>query len=154
MLDKVQWLIDVEEIRQLKYRYCAACDDGYDPETLASFFTEDAIWDGGGLGKAAGKQGIIDFFKSVGGLVQFAIHNVSNPIITIDGDNASGQWNLWQPMVYSEGDEAVWYAAQYNDDYRRTAAGWKISHLRLNNQMHAPYEKGFGVQRFTDEAIK
>ena len=28
---KVQWLYDIEQIKQLKHRYCAFCDQQYDP---------------------------------------------------------------------------------------------------------------------------
>jgi hypothetical protein len=41
----------MEAVKQLKYRYCAACDDDYDSDRLAPLFTEDAIWDGGPMGR-------------------------------------------------------------------------------------------------------
>ncbi len=45
--EKIQWLFDIEQIKQLKHRYCAYCDEQYDPDGIASLFTEDGVWDGG-----------------------------------------------------------------------------------------------------------
>ena len=45
---------DIEEIKRLKARYCSYCDDNYDADSIASLFTEDAIWDGGIRGRASG----------------------------------------------------------------------------------------------------
>ena len=44
---RLRRLEDIEALKQLKAQYCAACDDGYDADRLASLFTEDAVWDGG-----------------------------------------------------------------------------------------------------------
>ncbi|MGH7917200.1 MAG: nuclear transport factor 2 family protein, partial [Candidatus Binataceae bacterium] len=52
--ERVRVLEDIESIKRLKARYCAACDDNYNAEAIAALFTEDAIWDGAGLGKAEG----------------------------------------------------------------------------------------------------
>ena len=48
---RLKVLEDVEEIKRLKARYCAYCDDSYDADAIASLFIEDAVWDGGMRGK-------------------------------------------------------------------------------------------------------
>ena len=53
---------DIEEIKRLKARYCSYCDDNYDADSIASLFTEDAIWDGGIRGTAEGRDEIRNFF--------------------------------------------------------------------------------------------
>lgn len=78
---------------------CAHCDEPYDPDGIASLLTEDGVWDGGPFGLAEGHEGIRTFFAEVSNQVSFANHYVSTPIIEIDGDNATGRWDLWQPMV-------------------------------------------------------
>ena len=40
----------IEAIKQLKYRYCAYCDDKYNPSGIAGLFTEDGIWEGESFG--------------------------------------------------------------------------------------------------------
>lgn len=136
----VQRLADIEDIKQLKARYAAACDDDYNPDALAPLFAEDAIWDGGALGYAEGRAGIREFFGASSSLVPFAVHQVSNPLIEIDGDTATGQWFLWQPMVLKE--QALWLSAVYDDNYVRVDGKWLYQHLKLNIRMLTPFEDG------------
>ncbi len=137
---QIQRLTDIEDIKQLKARYAAACDDNYNPDKLAPLFTEDAIWDGSILGYAQGRQNIHEFFAASSELVPFAVHQISNPLIEIDGDTATGQWYLWQPMVFQ--GAALWLSAVYNDQYVREHGQWLYRHLKLNIRMLTPYEEG------------
>jgi hypothetical protein len=136
----VQRLADIEDIKQLKARYASACDDDYNPDKLASLFAEDAIWDGSILGYAQGREGIREYFAAASSLVPFAVHQVSNPLIEIDGDTATGQWFLWQPMVF--GEQALWLSAVYEDKYVRVGGQWLYQHLKLNIKMLTPFEEG------------
>ncbi len=137
---QIQRLTDIEDIKQLKARYAAACDDDYNPDKLAPLFAEDAIWDGSILGYAEGRQGIYDFFAVSHQLVPFAVHQISNPLIEIHGDTATGQWYLWQPMVFQ--GNALWLSAIYEDQYVRRDGQWLYQHLKLNIRMLTPYEEG------------
>lgn len=136
----VQRLADIEDIKQLKARYASACDDDYNPDKLAALFAEDAIWDGSILGYAEGREGIREFFAAASSLVPFAVHQISNPLIEIDGDRATGQWFLWQPMVF--GEQSVWLSAVYEDQYVRVSGQWLYQHLQLNIRMLTPFEEG------------
>jgi hypothetical protein len=118
----IQRLADIEDIKQLKARYAAACDDDYNPDKLAPLFAENAIWDGSILGYAEGREAIYTFFSASKELVPFAVHQVSNPLIEIDGDTATGQWYLWQPMVFQ--GAALWLSATYADEYVRQDGKW------------------------------
>jgi hypothetical protein len=144
----VQRLADIEDIKQLKARYAAACDDDYNPDKLAPLFAEDAIWDGSILGYAEGREAIHEFFSASSSLVPFAVHQVSNPLIEIDGDTATGQWYLWQPMVFQ--GAALWLSATYEDSYVRQGDQWLYQHLKLNIRMLTPYEEGFAKTRIID----
>ena len=46
LLKRVEKLEAIEAIKHLKHEYCAYADDNFDPDGIASLFTEDAIWDG------------------------------------------------------------------------------------------------------------
>ena len=144
--NKLQWLVDIEEIKQLKARYAAACDDDYAPDRIAALFTEDAIWDGGMMGYAESRAGIREFFANASNIVGFAIHGVSNPLIEIDGDAATGRWYLMQPMVLKGSESSFWYCAQYQDAYLRTQDGWKFQHVKIHARAFSPYESGFGKE--------
>jgi ketosteroid isomerase-like protein len=145
---RVRRLEDIEAIRELKARYCAYCDDGYDPDGLASLFTEDAVWDGGQLGRFEGKEAIRKFFRGTSRRVSFAIHNVMNPIITVDGDRASGRWYLLQPLTFAEGPRAAWLAARYSDEYVRIGGEWKFRNVKIDLSFMTPYDEGWVQTQF------
>jgi len=147
---RLRWLEDIERLKQLKHRYAAYCDDAYDAERLAPLFTEDAVWDGGVLGRYEGREAIRAFFAGTSNVVPFAIHHVTNPILEVDGDRATGRWYLWQPVVFARGDQALWLAARYDDVYRREPGGWRFAHVKLDLRMLSPYEQGFAKARVID----
>lgn len=136
----VRRLADIEDIKQLKARYAGACDEDYNPDLLAPLFAEDAIWDGSILGYAEGRAAIHEFFAASSSLVPFAVHQITTPLIEIDGDTATGQWYLWQPMVFQ--GEALWLSAKYNDKYVRQDGQWLYQHLKLDIRMLTPYAEG------------
>ena len=141
---RLQRFEDIEALRNLKHRYCTYCDGGYDADRLAPLFTEDAIWDGGPLGYFSGRAAIHKFFVGCSKVVSFAIHHVTNSIIVVDGDRATGEWLLWEPMVFARsGEQAMWMAARYNDIYRRVDGEWRFAHVKLELRMLSPYEEGF-----------
>lgn len=150
---RLQVLEDIEAIKKLKAQYCAYCDAGYDPDGIAGLFTENAIWDGGTFGKHEGRAAIHTFFAGAPKVIPFAVHNVMNPIIEVDGDKATGQWYLFQPCTMSgpAGDQATWGAAKYSDDYARVGGEWRIHHLRVAFDFWTPYEKGWVKQRLMND---
>jgi uncharacterized protein (TIGR02246 family) len=151
---RVRRLEDIEAIKQLKARYCAACDDGYDPDRLAALFTEHAVWNGGRtFGVAEGREAIREHFRGASQRVTIARHQVMNPIIELDdvGDRATGQWLLFQPCTNTDKDgteQAVWLAATYTDAYTRTAEGWLIDRTDIDVAFFTPFDQGWTEQRF------
>ncbi len=149
-------LEDIESIKQLKARYCALCDANYDADGLAELFTEDAVWDGGNtFGLAQGREGIRKHFAGASSRVTIARHQVMNPIVEVDGDQATGHWLLFQPCTNAGRDaggaiveEAVWLAATYADTYRREAAGWLIATTVIDVAFFTPFDAGWVDQQF------
>ncbi len=144
---RLQVLEDIEAIKKMKAQYCAHCDDGYNPDGIAGLFVEDGVWDGGVdvFGKYDGQEAIRKFFTGASKMIPFAVHNVMNPIIEVDGDSATGQWYLFQPctMAGKNGDQAVWGAAKYNEDYVRVNGVWKFQTLRVKFEFWTPYDQGW-----------
>ena len=139
---------DIEELKKLKARYCSYCDDNYDADSLASLFTEDAIWDGGIRGMAEGRDEIRNFFMRASQRLPFAVHMVMNPIIEVDGDRAKGTWYLFQACTYAEGDQAVWGSARYDEEYVRLEGEWKFRNLKLTSFFWTPFDRGWVNDRF------
>lgn len=141
-------LEDIEAIRQLKARYCALCDAGYDADGLAALFTADGVWDGGRtFGVAEGREAIRRHFQGASKRISIARHQVMNPIIEINGDLATGEWLLFQPCTTGPG-QAAWLAATYRDRYRREGGVWLFAETTIDVAFFTPYDEGWAKQRF------
>jgi ketosteroid isomerase-like protein len=148
---RIQRLEDIDALKQLKSRYALYCDDDYDAARLAPLFTSDAVWDGGVLGRFEGREAIRTFFSGAAAVMPFSIHHVTNSILEIDGDHATGQWHLWQPCVHAVGDTALWMAGRYHDTYVREEDGeWRFAKVVIELRMLSPYEAGWSKARMIE----
>ena len=145
---RLKVLEDVEAIKRLKARYCAHCDDNYNPDALGELFVEDAVWDGGDLGRNEGREAIRTFFARASKRRPFAIHMVMNPIIEVNGDTATGIWYLFQPNTLAEGNRAVWGSARYDEEYVRVDGEWKFKNLRVTSFFWTPFDEGWAETPF------
>ena len=145
---RLRVLESVEEIKRLKARYSAYCDDNYNPDGIASLFTEDAVWDGGTRGRFDGREEIRKFFSGAPQLVPFSVHMVMNPIIEVDGDTAKGMWYFLGAFTVAEGNQAVWGSARYVDEYVRVDGEWKCKNLKVTFFFWTPFDQGWAKSRF------
>ena len=145
---RLRVLEDIETIKKLKARYCAYCDNNYDADGIAALFTEDAVWDGGNFGRYEGREAIRTFFRGAPRIFPFAIHQVMNPIIEVEGEQAKGQWYLFQPATLAEGNQAVWLAARYEEEYVKVESEWKFKRLKVLPSFLTPYDQGWVKKRF------
>lgn len=145
---RLQVLEDSEAIKKLKARYCAYCDNNYDADGIAALFTEDAVWDGGSFGKHEGREAIRTFFRGAPKLLTFAIHQVMNPLIEVQGERATGRWYLFQPCTLAEGNQAAWLAARYEEEYVKVNGEWQFTQLKVFSSFMTPYEQGWAKKKF------
>lgn len=140
---------DAAAIESLMYRYIEACDHIHDPDLIASFFAEDAVWEGAGRyqewGTSHGRQAIIDQFAGTPDILGFTVHWLTNPVVTVDADRsrATGRWEVIQAATFSRTDTAVWVGARYDNEFVRTEAGWLIQHLRYADVFVTPFDEGW-----------
>ena len=149
---RVRILEDRQEIIELKARYINVNDGGWrgpthtDPEAVANMFVEDGVWDGRpSTPLAEGRAAIRTAFENFG-VVPFVVHYVTNPIIDVHGDTATGHWHALVTMTVP-GDQALWILGYYIEDYVRTADGWKFKTMRFDTAATTPYELGWGKQQ-------
>jgi ketosteroid isomerase-like protein len=143
-------LLDIQAISELKYRYCAYCDDNYDADGIASCYAEDGVMGSVGAPLYEGREAIRTLFKTAPSTYLFAIHSVSNPIIKVDGDTATGSWKLFQPctLAHEGGPRAVWIAGNYADTYVRKDGRWLIQRCIVTLHFVSPFDEGWVKQRF------
>lgn len=150
--ERVRILEDQQEIIKLKAKYVNYNDGGWkgpthtNPQAVADMFTEDGVWDGRpGTGYAKGRAEIKQLFETFGA-VPFIVHYVTNPLIEVDGDTATGHWHALVTMTVP-GEQALWNLGLYIEEYVRTAEGWKFKTLRFETAATTPYELGWAKQR-------
>ncbi len=137
-------LEDIEAIKQLKARYCQACDDDHNPDRLGPLFTQDAVWEANTVGRAEGRAAIQKLLGDIGrsGTIRNSAHNVMNPVITVDGDDARGEWRLIMLYtgIYPNGEHHFSrIIGWYKERYTRSDGTWRIKHLYCEVEEAAPY---------------
>ncbi|MET0144729.1 MAG: nuclear transport factor 2 family protein [Ilumatobacteraceae bacterium] len=130
----VQHLLDLEEIRQLKYRWSWALETSA-PDDLADLFTEDGWIETGPWGRMEGRDAIR---RGYGRAYRHAppfrnMHCVTNPRITIDGDDAAGTWYLLDCDTSGDVEgPALRILAVYDETYRRVGGAWRMASVTLD----------------------
>jgi ketosteroid isomerase-like protein len=127
---RVQRLEDQDAIWRLFMIYKEHLDQR-DFKAYASLFTDDAVWIGN-LGNVVGPAQIEDMLVRTMEVwesdQQRTHHIVLNPVIDVDGDNATARSN-WGYVTRDETDAPVLLMlGRYVDELRRTPDGWKFSH--------------------------
>jgi SnoaL-like domain len=126
----LQYLLDLEEIKQLRYSFAWALETSQ-PDELADLFTEDGWVDVGPWGRMEGqdaiRRGYTKAYKDAPPWT--AMHAVTNPRIRIAGDEATGTWYLLDCATVGEPPLRV--LGVYDETYRRVDGAWKMSSLTL-----------------------
>jgi ketosteroid isomerase-like protein len=146
----VRELWDIEAIKQLKARYCYLVDERR-WEELAQLWTEDAVGEYGFQAIFRGRDAIMRGFFHPLPASAFFVHMVHNPIISVRGDSASGQWYLTAQSA-SDAGQAMWVMGRYQDEFQRVGGEWKIKSLKFEYYYLAPYEEGWGKTRIHQPA--
>jgi hypothetical protein len=72
------------------------------------------------------------------------VHYVSNPIIEVSGDSASGIWYFLRPYTAPDG-RAHWASGTYDDDYRKVDGVWRFKTIKITNHFACPYDEGWAA---------
>lgn len=146
---RLERLESIEALRRLKAQYARYCDPQHDIDGMVGLFCEDAVFDiGEEYGVYRGRPAIRRFLEGADGIIPWAIHYMISPIIDVadDGRSAHGRWYLWQLATMpdgSGGQQAVWIAGEYHDDFLLVGDRWMFSKVVLRMQIMSPYEAGW-----------
>ena len=148
VLRRLDELESREAITGLMVDYMAATDAKEDKGIkVARLFTEDGSWESvgphGNPGWAAtGHEALIKKFDRNVARMPFSAHFVTNPAIDLDGDVARGRFMYFQACTY-RGDQPLWIAGSYDNDFRRVDGKWLISYMRVHNFFTTPFDQGW-----------
>lgn len=155
---RVRALEDVETIRKLKARYAELVDARYaegriaEPAAveelarrIAALFTEDAVWDGGAaLGVCRGREAIRE--RMAKPTLHFSWHYFVKPRIEVDGDSATGRWDLLAPCTTAD-ERPMWMAGVEDDVYARVGGEWLHASMELRVVFMAPHDRGWAKRK-------
>lgn len=132
---RVGRLEDIEAIRDLTARYADAINKGWNGKTLdvdaiRDIFVTDARWESHEGEVTVGADAIAAKLPEATAMVELSMHAFVNPIITVDGDAATGQWLMWIASVVTDNPRAVYMSADMT--YTRTDTGWRIHTVRVD----------------------
>ena len=136
-----QDLVEIEQIKQLKYKYLRLLDQHLFEE-MRSVLTDDVtVRYSDGKYSYDGVDAVIGFLtESMGAETFLSSHSCHHPEITLNGDGtATGIWKLEDQVIIGEHDLTLRGAAFYYDEYVKTAAGWRIKttgYRRIFEEMH------------------
>ncbi len=110
-------------------------------DQAAGLFTEDGTWDGGpALGVVHGRSAIAERLASP--TLVFSRHLFLSPRIAVDGDAATGRWDLLSPCTRPDGSH--WWICGFEDDtYRRIDGVWLHQTMRLTTVFVAEAGNGW-----------
>lgn len=123
-------LVEIEQIRQLKYRYVRFIDTKR-WDDLAELFTADATASyGGGATERSGRDAIMAFLvDAMADEEMLTSHKVHQPEITLTGpERATGVWALDDVVVLGRLGMTVRGASYYDDRYAKVDGDWRIAH--------------------------
>ena len=139
-------LVEIELIRQLKYKYMRCLDQKCWDE-MAEVFTPDATAAySGGKYSYEGRDAILEFLSSSMGADTFhSSHHVHHPEIQLTSKStATGTWALQDVVIDLKWEITIRGAAFYNDEYAKRDGLWRICHTgyrRLYEEMESRKDK-------------
>ncbi len=129
---RIAMLEDIEAIKQLKYRYLRACDHKESGVLCECFLEGSVTIDYGRVGQFTRREELMAVFERLACHDHILeLHHAHNPSIEVTGDSAQGVWSLYYYQIDTQNRSATQLGGQYNDEYRRTADGWRISCSRF-----------------------
>jgi hypothetical protein len=123
-------LVELEQIKRLKYRYVRCLDLKLFDEIGECFLPAATASYGGGAYTFEGRDAIVDFLRrSMGSTTMLTSHKVHHPELELTGaDTATGVWALEDTVLLTDLGLTVRGAAYYTDDYVKEDGVWRIGH--------------------------
>ncbi len=123
-----------DAIRQLKANYLASCDAKDLRGFRAAFMDGKVDIDYGPIGCFDNADDLVAIFQQIAchpHMLEW--HHGSNPQIDLlTPDHATGRWSLQYQLINTQDNTLTQLGGEYEDEYRLTDDGWKISATRFS----------------------
>jgi hypothetical protein len=140
LLARVRRLEDIEAIQRVQYRYAFLLDEAVRQLGLAqataefkAIFTEDTNANFGGFGVARSRDDLGPIYEAFQASVVWTTHYITNPVIEVNGDYATGKWNFYAMTIWTgkeaQGAQPLW--GRYREEFTRTPTGFLIRSFEL-----------------------
>ena len=137
--ERIRRLEDIEEIRRLRNMYHYFINERL-PERFRELYADDGVLQFDEHMRIEGVEAIVKAMANVPErtLIKQFIHSHQ---VDVEGDEASGFAYL--DARYGQDGQSLIVAARYDEKYRRTADGWRISETVIEVNFSVPVQLGW-----------
>ncbi|MGH9203264.1 MAG: nuclear transport factor 2 family protein [Vicinamibacterales bacterium] len=122
-------LVELEAIKQLKYRYVRLIDLKEWDELETLFVPDATATYSDGKYSFEGRDAIMTFLReAMASTNMLTSHKVHQPEIDLDGDRATAKWALDDVVIHLDYNMRISGAAFYRDEYVKQDGLWRIKH--------------------------
>jgi hypothetical protein len=121
---------DIERVKQLKYLH-AQLIDRQDPDSIASHFTENAIWERGPGDIHHGRAQVRDRMAESFEHMKWSQHNVSAVVVEVNdmGTHATGEWD--EIECFDWDGHSLMLGTHQSDRYVKVDGEWMFQENRV-----------------------
>ncbi|MEV6062857.1 nuclear transport factor 2 family protein [Nocardia asteroides] len=125
---KIQWVVDLEEIKMLMAKYCHGIDK-QDEETFLGIWSDDADY----LlprGEGHGIDGVRELVRKVWREVPRCHHHITNPVIDVHGSTATAAADVFYFRLTADGTRVL-LSGTYAFEFVKRDNVWKTRSLEF-----------------------
>ncbi|WP_242127972.1 nuclear transport factor 2 family protein [Sphingobium sp. Sx8-8] len=148
---RIRRLEDRAALDDLNVRYFLACDND-DYAGIGDIFSPDACFAASGVQTASGRDAIVEFIRTSRGHMGLTVHTPHYALLTFtDEDRAEGL--VGAHLELALGGQSLFGAVRYQDQYHRTAEGWRIASRDMRTIHIAPWSE-VGQSLLSDAPVR
>ncbi|WP_176599120.1 MULTISPECIES: nuclear transport factor 2 family protein [Sphingobium] len=148
---RIRRLEDRAALDDLNVRYFLACDND-DYAGIGDIFSREAIFATSGKVAATGRDTIVEFIRVSRSHMGLTVHTPHYGLYTfIDDDHVQGLVGVHLELVL--GEETLFGAVRYQDEYRRTEDGWRVASRNMRTIHIAPWSQ-VGQSLLSDTPVR
>jgi 3-phenylpropionate/cinnamic acid dioxygenase small subunit len=121
---------DRHEITDVLIRYATGIDTR-DWPLFRTVFTDDCRLDYGEIGSWTGVDAVTDFMVAAHAAAGHTMHRITNPAVTVDGNTAQARAYVDALIMAPDNASGVNAVGFYDDEFVRTAQGWRLHRRRF-----------------------